>query len=79
MGMNDRPAASAAMQDKPKRKEAGMNIILKEGEYTIHYTPAEARQAQWDKLRRMAAEMKREQEERNETRSVYALLADDSL
>jgi hypothetical protein len=56
-----------------------MNIILKEGEYTIHYTPAEARQAQWDKLRRMAAEMKREQEEKNETRSVYALLADDSL
>lgn len=50
------------MQDKPKRKEAGMNIILKEGEYTIHYTPAEARQAQWDKLRRMAAEMKRDTE-----------------
>ena len=69
MGMNDRPAASAAMKDKPKRKEAIMNIILKEGEYTIHYTPAEARQARWDKLRRIAAEMKKEQEEKNEVQS----------
>ncbi len=34
-----------------------MNIILFDGEYTVHYTPAEARQAKWDKLLSMAAEI----------------------
>ena len=37
-----------------------MNIILKEGEYIIHFTPAEVRQARWDKLQRMAEEMRKE-------------------
>ena len=45
-------------------KDPHMTIILKEGEYKIDYTPAEARQALWDALQRMAAEMLEEAREK---------------